>query len=429
MLACSLSHCQEKPAQSSRIRIRMPAHDLSALRIRRDEKPDRPRAARRVLVWIVVAALIAAAGWYLLGGRVPRAAPEVRLERPRRIQAAGAVESLTATGYIVPQRRAAVSARMFGRLEWLGVDEGDRVTSGTVIARLAADDLEAQVAEARAAIAQARATLQQARAAEWEARREEERYANLLAEGISTASDHDASRRALDVAAAGVTAAEEAIRAAQARLDLTRANLDKTVVRAPFDGVVIAKNAEVGEMVAATTASGQVTGGAIVTIADFSTLEMEADINESNLPRVRTGQPALVSVDAVPGHRYRGVLRQIVPAADRQKAVVTAKVALTDLDDRLVPDMSARVVFLEKEVSAEEAARPPQLFVPAAAIRADEGGHSVFVAREDRVARVPVTLGESRGDLREILSGLRGDEALVISGEPLREGDRIRVAP
>ncbi len=298
----------------------MPAHDLSALRIRRDDEAPRPRTLRRVALLAGILAVVAVGTWLAIGRTdwIPRGTAEVRVARPRLIQAGGASEILTATGYIVPQRRAAVSARMFGRLEWLGVREGDRVTAGQVIGKLASDDLAAQVAEARAAFAQTRAQQEQARAAEWEARREEQRQAKLLADGLTTQADHDAARRALDVAAAGIAAAAEAVNVAKARLDLAVVNLEKTNILAPFDGIVTAKNAEVGEMVAATTASGGVTGGTIATIADFSSLEMESDINESNIARVKQGQPALISADAVPGHRYRGTLRLIVPAADRQ---------------------------------------------------------------------------------------------------------------
>lgn len=409
----------------------MAAPDLSALRIRRDDDAPRSRALPRLLLWAGVIAIVAAGAWLALGRAdwIPRGTAEVRVARPRLIQAGGASEIMTATGYIVPQRRAAVSARMFGRLEWLGVREGDHVKAGQVIGRLASDDFAAQVAEARAALAQSRAQQEQARAAEWEARREEQRQAKLLTDGITTESGHDAARRALDVATAGIASAAEAVNVAKARLDLAAVNLEKTNVLAPFDGIVTARNAEVGEMVAATTASGNVTGGTIATIADFSTLEMEADINESNIARVKQGQPALISVDAVPGHRYRGTLRMIVPAADRQKAVVVAKVSILDLDERLMPDMSARIAFLDRVVEGPEAARPPRMFVPASAVRREGDAVFVLVVQDERVARVAVQLGEAQGDLREVLSGLSGDEAVIISGpETLRDNDRVRTA-
>ncbi|HKY33085.1 MAG TPA: efflux RND transporter periplasmic adaptor subunit [Candidatus Polarisedimenticolia bacterium] len=409
----------------------MSGPDLSALRIHRDIADAQPPGrGRRALVW-AAALVVAAAGGLLLwrSDLLPRAAPEVRVARVRVQQAGGAEEVLTATGYIVPQLRSIVSSRTSGRLEWLGVDEGSRVEAGQVIARLDNADLAAQVAEAKASLAQARAALEQARASLWEADRELQRQRRLLEEGITTPSDHDAAQRAYDVARAGLTASQEAVRAAEARVRLTEANFEKTFVRAPFAGVVIAKSAEVGEMVAAGAFSGQPTGGAIVTVADFSTLEMEADINETNLSRVSTGQPALVVVDAVPGRKYRGVLRQIVPAADRQKAVVQAKVKLLDLDERLVPDMSARVTFTRTEVSEQAAAAPPRLFVPSAAVRLEGGSPFVLTVREERAERVPVTLGESLGDLREVVSGLRGDETVVVEGgDELRSGDRVRLA-
>ncbi len=409
----------------------MSTPDLSSLRIQRDTfDPDRPRPGRRLVIWLGVLLILGLAGLALWrAGVIPASAPEVRVARVRIQQAANVEEVLTATGYIVPQRRAVVSARISGRLEWLGVDEGSAVKAGEVIARLTNDDLSALLAEARAGLSQAKATLEQAKASLWEAAREQERQRNLLDQGITTQTTYDAAQRAHDVARAGLDAAQQAIHAAAARVTLNEANYDKTIIRAPFDGMVINKAAEVGEMIAAGAFSGQPTGGAIVTVADFASLEMEADINEGNLSKVRTGQPALVTVDAVPGYKYRGVLRQIVPTADRQKAVVQAKVRLIDLDERLVPDMSARVTFTAQDVSAEAAQAPPRFFVPAAAVRQEGPNAFVLTLREDRAVRVAVTLGESRGDLREVTSGLRGDESVVISGaEQVRPGDRVRVA-
>jgi len=410
----------------------MTTADLSALRIHRDEEgPGRPHRGRRRLVWLLsLLAVLAMAILAWRGDWLPTAAPQVKVIRPVVLQAGDAQEVLTATGYIVPQLDSVLSSRISGRLAWLGVEEGSRVRKGDVIARLDNDDLAAQIAEAEAVLAQSRATLEQARASLWEAEREHERQRNLLAEGISTQADFDAAKRAHDVAAAGLTAADASVSAAAARLDLTKANYDKTIIRAPFDGVVTKKSAEVGEMVAAGAFSGQPTGGAIVTLADFSTLEMEADINESNLPKVSVGQPALVSVDAVPDRRYRGVLRRFVPAADRQKGIVQAKVRLLDPDDRLVPDMSARIAFLTNEVTAEDATAPPRVFIPASAIHVEGGAPSVLVVRSDRLARIGVTLGENRGDLRQVVSGLSGDESVVASGaEGLSDGDTVRIGP
>ncbi|HET9482187.1 MAG TPA: efflux RND transporter periplasmic adaptor subunit [Candidatus Polarisedimenticolia bacterium] len=409
----------------------MTTHDLSALRIQRDtDDADRPRRGRRTLLWLAVLLAIVAAGWVAWRGDwLPRAAPEVRVARPRLLQAGGVEERLTATGYLVPQLKSVVSSQVSGRLEWLGVDEGSRVKKGDVIARLFNIDLAAMVAEARASVAQARANLEQARASLWEAERELARQQELFGDGITTQSAFDAAKRGRDVAVASVTAAEEAIHAAEARLDLSEANFEKTLIRAPFDGIVIVKSAEIGEMVAAGSFSGQPTGGAVVTLADFSTLEMEADINESNVSKVETGQAALVTVDAVPGGRYRGVLRQIVPAADRQKAVMQAKVRLLDPDDRLVPDMSARVVFLERELAAEEASAPPRMFVPASAIRREGAAAYVLAVRDETAVRLPVVLGETRGDLQEVTSGLRGDESIVAdAADGIRAGDKVRIA-
>ena len=412
----------------------MTAPDLSALKIHRNEESaqysDRPRPGRRVVVWLVALAILAIAGWFAWRTDwLPKTATEVRVTRPRLLQAGGVEEVLTATGYVVPQLRAVVSARTSGRLDWLGVDEGSVVTKGQVIARLSNDDLTALVAEARAAVAESRARLDQAVAMQWEAGREVERQRNLVAQGITTESSYDAARRGHDVAVAGVAAAGETVKVSQARVAITEANLDKTIVRAPFDGIVTAKSSEIGEMVAAGAFSGQPTGGAIVTVADFRTLEMEADVNENNISRVKTGQAALITLDAAPDRRYRGVVRQIVPTVDRQKAVVQTKIKFLDPDDRLVPDMSARVSFLTQEVSAEAASAPPRIFIPAAVIRTQGDLSFVLVVKEDKASLVKVLLGESRGELREVVGGLTGQESLIEDGdEEIREGDRVRIA-
>jgi len=409
----------------------MTTHDLSALKIHREEEdPGRPRPVRRLLIMGAVLAAIGVGGWLAWRADwLPRGAPEVRVARPSIVQAGGVEEVLAATGYIVPQLKATVSAQISGRLAWRGVDLGSKVAKGDVIARLSNEDLTAQVAESKASLARDRATLEQTRATQWQADRELERQRSLMAQGITTQSDNDSARRSFDVAVAGVRAAQEAVKAAEARVALTEAMYQKTIIRAPFDGVVISKSAEVGEMVAAGAFSGQPTGGAIVTVADFGSLEMEADINEGMLSKVATGQPALVTVDAVPERRYRGTLRQLVPTADRQKAIVQAKVHLLDPDERLMPDMSARVSFLTREVSAESASAPPRIFVPSRLVRQEGGESYVLAVRDDRVARLRVTLGESRGDLREVTSGLAGGESLIDEeAGRVRVGDRVRVA-
>src|SRR5688572_16683356 len=225
----------------------MSTPDLSSLRIQREAfDPDRPRPVRKALMWTGALVVILAVAGFLLwrSELLPTAAPEVRVARVRVVQAGNVEEVLTATGYIVPQRRSVVSARTSGRLEWLGVDEGSRVTRGEIVARLDNEDLAAMVTESKASLSQARATLAQSRAALWEAEREQERQQNLLGQGITTQAAHDAARRGLDVARSGLEANEHAVRAATARVELAEANFEKTNVRAPFDGIVISKNSE-----------------------------------------------------------------------------------------------------------------------------------------------------------------------------------------
>jgi RND family efflux transporter MFP subunit len=205
-----------------------------------------------------------------------------------------------------------------------------------------------------------------------------------------------------------------------------RAQLEYTIIRAPLAGIVIARNAEVGEMVAPGGFTSQQSSGSIVRIADPASLEVEADINESYIARLNRDQPARIRVDAVPDREYRGRLRQIVPTADRQRAVVEVKVTIDDRDERLVPDMSCTVTFLEVE-SAEILSRDPAVLVPAGAVLRSGSAAFVFLVTDGRLRRTPVVLGEEKGNQIEIESGLRGGETVVQSGvEKLEDGDRVR---
>jgi RND family efflux transporter MFP subunit len=373
-------------------------HDLSALRIRRE--PESPRGGKR---WLLLAAVVAVAlgfAAYLLSGRVLRA-PKVETVTAALVTEGQATTLLTATGYVEAERKADLSPKITSRITELNVTEGSKVKKGDVIARLDHTDLDAQLADARASWINAKAELARQQA--------------LTNDGLATRSTLDAA-----------VASEASMRA---KMDYVRALLDYTEIRAPFAGVITAKRAFVGEAVSpyGSSPSGGGSGGAIVTIVEFSSLYVGADVNESNLSRLSQKQPAEITLDAVPDKTYHGYLRQIVPSADRQKGTVRVKVAFKDADDRILPDLSARVAFTS-EATEGKAARS-RVLVPKNAIVTVGGKTGVFRVVDGFARFLPV---QAAGDVQgqtEITSGLQGGEKLIVvtGGTVVRDGERVRV--
>ena len=370
--------------------------------------------SRRLVAWLV---LFAAAAILAVVGvpRLPWMTPEIEAATVRVLAPGEASQVLTATGYTYARERASVGAKIIGRVERLLVEEGDRVERGDTIAVLDSDDLVA-------ALRQRRASLLEARANQTDAQRQEARFARLLAENAIAQAEYDAEATRLEVAEAQVAVAEASLANARARLQYA-------VITAPIPGVIIERRIEVGEMVAPGGFTTQQATGAIVRIANPESLEVEADINESYISRLSLGQPAVIRVDAVPGREYHGHLRQIVPTADRQRAVVEVKVTIDDRDDRVLPDMSCNVAFLEEEAAEESVAgRQAMVVAPKAAVLQDADGPHVFLVVDGRVRRTVVELGAEVGDDVEIRSGLSGGERVAVTGVAgLEDGRRVRI--
>ena len=389
-----------------------PPPNLASLRIDRDEQPRSGRGRGRLILWVLpLLALGAAVAWWMLRPRLP----EVRIAT---VVATGggtlSGEGISANGYVVARTKASVSARIQGRLEYLGVTEGSRVKEGDVIARIEGGDFEAQLASARATAAEMEAQLTQAR-------RDLERAKTLRGQGLSSVAD-------LENAETRVSVLDAQLKAAQARVELARVNHENTRVRAPFDGTVLRKDAEVGEIVAPSSAGGGLTRTAIVTMADLGTLEVEVDVNEAYIAQIRNEQPARITLDAYPDTSFAGRVRQVVPTADRQKATVQVKVSILDRDRRILPEMGAKVVFLREAESAPVAA-PRRVTVPAAAVVTAGDASRVWVYENGRVSAREVEVGPARGEQIEIRKGLSGGESVVV--EPpagMQSGARVRVA-
>lgn len=400
----------------------MPNQDLSKLAIRRDASPG-SGAKRRWLRLALVAAAVAVAAWVTVGlnRAVTVETTSVSLAYPSQ-----GITLINATGYVVASRKAAVASKASGRLEWLGVTEGSRVKQGEVIARLENNDVAAQVQQAEANVRVARGQKEQAEAELRDATQALERAKDLFAKNFIAESALDAALARRDKAHAAVSAAKGSLAAAEASLNSARVAFDYTLIRAPFDGVVLTKHANVGDVITPFT-SAMEAKGAVVTMADMSTLEVEADVSESSLHKVSVGQPCEIQLDAIPDTRFAGKVSRIVPTVDRTKATVLVKVSFDQLDPRVMPDMSAKVAFLSRPLAPQE--KQPRPVVNAAAVTERDGKPVAFVVRDHKAVQVAVTTGERIGDLLEIGSGLQvGDNVVLNPGTGLKNGTRVASA-
>jgi RND family efflux transporter MFP subunit len=391
--------------------------ELASLKIDRGRRRSSPWRWPLLLLLPVVVVLLAL---YALRAQQAFSAPEVETttaQVSRDVQPSAGTPILTASGYVVARRKAVVSAKIQGRLAELRVEEGSVVRKDELIARLESIDYEASVGRARAAVQRAEADLA-------ENRRQLKLSEDLAAQRIVSRDERDA-------AASRVRIAEAQLAQAQADQAFAEAQLQNTLIRAPFAGVVVKKMAEVGESVAPIPPGVNLStsSGAIVALADLATLEVEADVAEANVAKVAGGQPAEVTVEAIPDRRYKAVLRQVIPTADRTKATVMVKVTILDKDKDLKPEMSAKVTFLEPEKKQEQtAAAQPVVLVPREAVASRGGQPVVFLVREGKALARPVVLGTERKDRVIVKEGLAGGETLVARpSDDLKDGAAVKV--
>jgi RND family efflux transporter MFP subunit len=410
-------------------------HDLGKLRIRRDQPPPPvTRAFLRNVLLALIAVLVLGGGAYALRrfGAPPVQVVTVGAAGDAAASGGAGAAAVTANGYVVARTKAAVSAKIAGRLAFLGVSEGSFVRQGDVIARLDNADYVAAVQQAEANLAVARANLLEAQADRDQLVREARRARDVRGQNPNLVSQQEleaAESRAAQ-AEARAQAAQARVESADAGLRLAQANLENTFIRAPFTGTVLRKEAEVGEVVAPSVGGG-LTRGAVVTMADLGSLEVEVDVNEAYIARISRGMAGRITLDAYPDTTFRGAVRQVVPTADRQRATVQVKVAIRDHDPRILPEMGAKVDFLEpiERPAAPGPGAPLRFTVPAAAVRTEAGRSVVWLVRQNRLARREVEAGPVSGGRREIRSGLVGGEVLLVSGlENPREGQRVKVA-
>jgi RND family efflux transporter MFP subunit len=410
----------------------MAGPDLAKLHIDRDAPPPGVQRALKRAVWLASGAIVIVAALVLAlrgGGPVPVQVVTVSLGATSG--AGGGAVGVVANGYVVARTKAAVSAKIPGRLASLLVSEGSFLRKGAEIARLENADYAAAVSESDAQLASARATLLELEADRDQVQRDFARVRDLHVQNpnLVSAQEVETAESRARQGDARASAQRARVDAASAMQRLAQANFENTIIRAPFTGTVLRKEAEVGEVVAPSVGGG-LTRGAVVTMADLTTLEVEVDVNEAYIARVSGGQRARITLDAYPDTAFRGVVRQVVPTADRQRATVQVKVGILDRDPRILSEMGAKVEFLEAETSPGVVAAPRRVTVPAAAVRSDGGRSIVWLVRNGRLERRDVDAGPVSGNLREIRTGLSGGELVLVGGlEDPREGQRVRPTP
>jgi len=395
--------------------------DLSRLRIDRDAALAAPR--RRMKWWWWLAALVVAGIVFWLFAR--NAPVNVEVTTVSQAYPSQAYTLLNATGYVVAQRKAAVASKATGRLEQLNVREGSQVKSGDILARLESSDVKAQMQQAAAGVSLARSNLEQGDAELREAVRVLGRSRDLLAKKFVSPAAHDTVIARHEKALAALSGYKASIAVARANLRVAEVAVEQTLIRAPFDGVVLTKNANVGDVITPFS-SALGSQAAVVTMADMATLEVEADVSEVNLAKVKAGQPCEIQLDALPGRRFRGVVNRTVPTVDRAKATVLVKIRFVDTDASILPEMSAKVAFLEKETP--EAERTARTAVQPAAVAERDGGSVVFVVKDGRVSQVAVKSGMKIGELVEVTGVSVGDKVVVRPPEKLHDGSAVAVS-
>ncbi len=386
--------------------------ELASLRIERE--PYRPRGGRWVL-WVTMLVVLAAAGagawWWATRERPLEVETAVVTTRAAGTQAA----VLNASGYVTARRRATVSSKITGKVVEVNVEEGMAVKQGQVLARLDDVTLRASLALSQAQAEAARGALRETDVRLAEARVILGRRQQLAKEGLITEAEFDAAEAEVASLEARLAAAREQISVAESQTALERTNLDNTIIRAPFSGVAISKDAQPGEMVSPVSAGGGFTRTGISTIVDMASLEVEVDVNESYINRVRPGQPVTAVLNAYPEWSIPGHVITTVPAADRQKATVLVRIGFDQLDPRILPDMGVKVTFLREASDPGGDAPRSVALVPKGAVRTEGEQTYLFVVQGEAVDRRAVTLGGADGERLEVLAGVQSGERVVVS--------------
>lgn len=403
--------------------------DLSSLRINRSAPEKSGKSYGRIIIIVLVTILLAGGGyWMLTDGRAAFMSIEVETAVATMTSESQTNSVLTASGYVVAQRKAAISSKATGRLEQLYVIEGDHVKAGAIIGRIENTDVSAALNRERASLEVARANVETVQAEVDDANTVFQRAKTLWATQTNTKADFDAADARLKRQQANLAATKAAVAVAEAAVRSAEVQVENTIIRAPFDGTVLSKNANVGEVI---TALGGAAGsrGAVVTLADMSSLEVEADVSESNIQKIIANQPCEITLDAYSNKHFPGYVGKIIPTADRAKATVQVKVRFRERDSTVIPEMGAKVMFMKPEtadLSHKQEQSKPKLLLPAMAIVTRGGQSAVFLINGERAEQRTITKGGTFGEFIEITGGVTaGDKVVMNPPENLNNGSKI----
>jgi RND family efflux transporter MFP subunit len=388
--------------------------ELAALKIERP--PERQQ--RPWIKWVVLLIVLLGGGgaaWQYANRPRP-----VDVETAAVTQRAAGVQAavLNASGYVTARRRATVSSKITGKVVEVNVEEGMAIREGQILARLDDSQYRAALALAEAQAEAARRNVRESEVRLTEARLVLDRAQKLAADRLNTAADLDTARAQVDSLLARIDASREQVRVAERQIDVERSNLDNTVVRAPFGGVAVSKDAQPGEMVSPNSAGGGFTRTGICTLVDMRSLEIEVDVNENYINRVVTGQPVTAVLNSYPDWQIPAHVITTVPKADRQKATVLVRIGFEKLDPRILPDMGVKVTFMKEAASTQESSAKPVMLVPKTAVRVENNQSYAFVVVNGVVDRRAVRTGGVDGDRLEIIAGLTSGERVILSPAP-----------
>jgi len=386
--------------------------DLSSLKISRTEDPQSHSSTKKIVIWVAILIAFLSAGYFGINLLLEKTI-EVKLITVEFQSASQSNIILTASGYVVAQRKAAVASKGTGRLVYIGVVEGDEVKKDQILARIEDSDIKAQLEEAEANLKFYEADLK-------EAENNYKREVELFEKGLTSA-------QLFDRAEANYKRLLASLDIAKARITQYEVALENTIIRAPFDGTVLTKNAEIGEVVAPLGAS-TTSRGAVVLIADMNSLLVEADVSESNIEKIEVNRDCEIVLDAYPDKNYAGFVFKIVPTADRSKATVMVKVGFKNYDSRVLPEMSAKVLFLNEALIPLTADQKPVLVVPFSSIKQEAGRTLVYFVNNDIVKPLSISTGKRLGNNIEVTSGLqRGDKIIESVDEYITQGIKVKI--
>jgi len=407
-----------------------PKHDLGSLRIREGQRSQSSlgkRVAYAAIPVVIFAGIVAVAFAFR------NQKPVVEVATVSKPEAGGQLTALNASGYITPRRRATIAAKITGRVTGVFFDEGTRVKEGQLLATLDDLDYKRSLDSAKADRDASQASIAdlevQLKNAEIELRRAQQ----LRDAGVQTQEALDNARTTADSLRAKIALAKQQVIAAETRINAAQQAVDNCTIRAPFPGIVVSKDAQVGEMVSPNSAGGGFTRTGIATIVDMKSNEIEVDVNESYIARVKEGQPVTATLDAYPDKQIPSKVRTVIPTADRQKATVKVRITILNLDqyDFILPDMGVKVAFLEEKPAAKkgkEQAPEALAYIPKIAVRTDANTSFVYLLHDGKVERRAVSLGPDRGTDVAVLAGVTPGDSLVVKGpESLRDGDKVEI--